>query len=72
MEEGAQNSRSLYLNRKKKRAPAIFLTLNGLAYEVVLDLDIEKDLAVDEGVQNVTNVLDAQYLPDERCLVYEA
>ena len=57
---------------EKKRALAIFLTLTGQACEAVLELDIDTELAADDGVKNLTTALDALYLQDESCLAYEA
>ena len=56
---------------EKKRAPAIFLTLTGQARETVLEFDIDTELAVDDGVKNLTTALDALYLQDESCLAYD-
>ena len=57
---------------KTERAPAIFLTLTGQAREAVLEPDIEKDLAIDDGLKNLTKAIGALYLKNESCLAYEA
>ena len=56
---------------KKKRAPAIFLTLMGQAHDAVLEMDIEK-LTGDDGVDELLKTLDVLYLRDECTLAYEA
>ena len=55
----------------KKRAPAIFLTLEGQARDAVLEMEIEK-LNCDDGVQELLKTLDVLYLKDECTLAYEA
>ena len=55
----------------KKRAPAIFLTLEGQARDAVLEMEIEK-LSSDDGVKELLKTLDVLYLKDECTLAYEA
>ena len=55
----------------KKRAPAIFLTLQGQAREAVLEMDIDK-LNCNDGVKELLLTLDSLYLKDECSMAYEA
>lgn len=54
-----------------KRAPAIFLTLQGQARDAVLEMDIDK-LSSEDGVNELLKTLDVLYLKDECTLAYEA
>ena len=49
---------------KKKRGPAVYLTLKGNARDCARDLTIE-DIGHDEGVKKITDKLDAVYLKDK-------
>ena len=56
---------------KKKQGLAIFLSLDGKAREIVLELDIEV-MNNDDGVEKVLEQLDKLYLKDKMQLSYQA
>ena len=49
---------------KKRRGPAVYLTLTGTARDCVRDLTIE-EIGADEGVKKITDKLDKVYLKDK-------
>ena len=56
---------------KRKQALAIFLSLEGKAREVVLEIDID-NLDKDDGVERILTQLDKLYLKDKLQLAYQA
>ena len=71
MVEGNKNKQCFTDLSKNRQAPAIFLTLEGKAREVVLELEVEK-LSWDDGVKNIIEKLGKLYLKDKTQSAYQA